>query len=60
MICQTLREDTIYSEWFNNPEDNDDEDKDNNGKDFWLFVSPLIYIPRELADKYYKKRELLL
>lgn len=53
LICQTLREDTIYSEWFNNPEDNDDEDKDNNGKDFWLFVSPLIYIPRELADKYY-------
>lgn len=53
LVVKTLREDTIYSEWFGNPSDNIDEDLDKSGKDFWLFISPLIYIPRELADKYY-------
>ena len=53
-VCNTLREDTIYSEWFGDASHNiEEEDNDKNGKDFWLFISPLIYIPRELADKYY-------
>lgn len=43
-VIQTIREDGIESEWFNSKEESD--------RDFWFFISPLIYIPRELADKY--------
>ena len=49
-IMKTIREDGIESEWFNNVT-NESINK-HNEDDFWFMVSPLIYIPRELADKY--------
>lgn len=52
VVMQTIREDGIYSEWFANMMDNDTSDEDTS-KDFWLFISPLIWIPRELYDKYH-------
>lgn len=44
-VMQTIKEDGVYSEWFNSEEESD--------RDFWFFISPLIYIPRELADRYF-------
>lgn len=42
---EILKEEGSESEWF--------DDNSNPEKDFWLLVSPLIFIPRELADKFY-------
>lgn len=56
LVMKTIREDGIYSEWFSNMTNRDDESEEeseeNNSKDFWFFISPLIFIPRELYDKY--------
>lgn len=43
-VIDTIREDGLNSDWFNS--------EDGSGKDFWLLISPLIHIPRELSDKY--------
>lgn len=46
-IVEEIRADGPYSEWFNPPQF---DEKGN--KDFWFQISPLIYIPREIADKF--------
>lgn len=43
-VMNELERDRISSEWL--------QAADSSDKDFFFFVSPLIYIPRELADKY--------
>lgn len=43
-IIETIREDKQDSEWFNSEEESD--------RDLWFVISPLIHIPRALADKY--------
>lgn len=45
MVVDTIKEDGISSEWFT-------ESEEGTERDFWLFISPLIHIPRELADKF--------
>lgn len=47
-VLDTIREDGPDSEWL---EDHEGEESSSD-RDFWLFISPLIHIPRELADKY--------
>jgi len=44
-VVEELRADGFTSNWLH-PRDG------NDPKNFWTLVSPLIYIPRELADKY--------
>ncbi|MCM1234021.1 MAG: hypothetical protein NC489_28285, partial [Ruminococcus flavefaciens] len=44
-VVDELRKDGFTSSWLNPKSANDP-------KNFWNLVSPLIYIPRELADKY--------
>lgn len=45
IVMGTIREDGAESEWLTNTIEQSD-------RDFWFFISPLIHIPRELADKY--------
>lgn len=47
IIIDEVKKDGPYSEWFNPPQF---DEKGN--KDFWFQLSPLIYIPREIADKF--------
>ena len=49
-----LKEDGLYNEWFEDDSDETliEEDEDNQKKNFWLMISPQIYIPRELYDKF--------
>lgn len=49
-IMKTIKEDGIESEWFNKL--TVETEAKYNESDFWMMISPLIYIPRELADKY--------
>lgn len=49
-FCDTMSEikkDGLYSEWFS-----ENIDYEGSDKDFWLYISPQVYIPRELYDKY--------
>lgn len=43
-VVETIKEDGQYSDWLTATEE--------STKDFWKFISPLIHIPRELADQY--------
>lgn len=48
-IMNDIKVEGIDSEWLK--EKAPEEETEDN--DFWFMISPLIYIPRELADKYY-------
>lgn len=50
-IMRDVERDGIESEWFNEVSLNSEDEY--NEDDFWFMVSPLIHIPRELADKYH-------
>lgn len=45
-LIEGIKSEGIYSEWFNT-------NIGDSTKDFWLLTSPLINIPREIADMYY-------
>jgi len=42
-----LQEDGIYSDWFNRSKEDEGTERD-----FWFYISPQIYIPREMYDKF--------
>ena len=46
-IMNEIREDGLDNEWLNR-----DKKDEGTERDFFLFISPQIYIPRELYDKY--------
>lgn len=46
-IMNEIKQDGLYSEWFNISKSDEDTEKD-----FWIVISPQIYIPREVYDKY--------
>lgn len=48
-IMKDIKEIGIESEWL----EEKSQGSANENNDFWMMISPLIYIPRELADKYY-------